>query len=205
MKWRAFFLLLCLASCADPLEALSEPLASRPYKRIVISEVHRVWGLNAPVAVAAGQLEQESSWNKSAVSCCAAGLAQFTSETAAAISKSYPDRLGSGDVFNPTWAVRALVTYDRDLGAGMAWAETSCDRWGFTLSAYNGGTNMLDRERELCNGSSGCDANAWFNNVERKRYRGVSAYRENRHYVRAIIFSTQAHYLTWGPTVECKQ
>ncbi|MDW9328117.1 transglycosylase SLT domain-containing protein, partial [Escherichia coli] len=59
------------------------------------------------------QLHQESGWRPDAVSPAGAqGLAQFMPATADWISQLMPG-LNSREPFNPAWAIRALVSYDR--------------------------------------------------------------------------------------------
>jgi soluble lytic murein transglycosylase-like protein len=65
----------------------------------------------------AAQLHQESGWRPDAVSPVGAqGLAQFMPATADWISQLMPG-LNSREPFNPAWAIRALVSYDRWLWA----------------------------------------------------------------------------------------
>lgn len=178
------------------------PIASLPYQRSVIREVRAQWGLNGPVSVMAGQIEQESAWNPQAKSNFAAGLAEFTPQTAAWISGAFPKELGSNQPYNPEWAIRALSIYDHELYGGIHGSAEECTHWAFTLSAYNGGSGWISRDRGLAR-ASGADPDVWFGQTERFTSRSPGASKENRGYPRRILLSLQAHYSTWGPEVSC--
>lgn len=157
-----------------------------------------MWGLNAPIAAFAGQIEQESSWNKDAKSTFASGLAQFTPATAADISKRYPD-LSSNQPLEPAWALRALARYDKELYLRYQDSVDDCNRWGFTLSAYNGGAGWVDRDKKLS-----VTPNKWFDGVELRSKRSPAAFAENRSYPRKILLQKQHHYTSWGLAVSCQ-
>ncbi|EDF3789750.1 transglycosylase SLT domain-containing protein, partial [Salmonella enterica subsp. enterica serovar Montevideo] len=93
--------------------AAQPPQAALQYRDDVIRNARLEWGLSAPVADFAAQLHQESGWRPDAVSPAGAqGLAQFMPATADWISQLMPG-LNSREPFNPAWAIRALVSYDR--------------------------------------------------------------------------------------------
>ncbi len=193
----AFLLALMQVQGGEP------PAAAKPYQRALLREARLAGGLDAPVAVFAGQIEQESGWGPNAKSAFANGLAQFTPPTAKDMARKYPSRLGDGKVFNPEWAIRALTTYDRDLYHGFDGA-TECDRWAFALSAYNGGAGWLNRDRRLCD-PAGCTPAVWFGGVDSYTARSAAAARENRAYPKRILFVTQHHYEGWGAIVSCSK
>ena len=184
--------LLALTTC----HAKAEPKASLPYKRDVIRE-------DAPVAVFAGQIEQESAWREKVCSPFACGLAQFTPATAEWISGAYPKDLSDGDPFNPQWAIRALVRYDRHLYDSALPSALECDRFAFTLSGYNGGAGWVVRDRRLCRSAAGCDPSRWFGHVEKYSGRAAWAMKENRGYPKRILYDRQFHYEQWGRTITC--
>lgn len=201
MTWCRFSrsLLVLLAAWLWSATSWAEPLAARPYRNDLIREARVVWGLTAPIAVFAGQIEQESGWRPNVCSAFACGLTQFTPATAADISRRHG--LGAPDTANPLWAIRALVFYDRDLYAQLS-AKTDCDQWGLSLSAYNGGIGNVRNDMSLCRGPI-CRRDAWFNNVDLRSNRSAAAFRENRAYPRRILLERQFTYATWGPTVRC--
>lgn len=179
------------------------PLPARPFQRSMLRESRAVWGMTAPTAVFGAQIQTESAWHPNAHSPYAAGLAQFIPATAQAMAKQHPETLGSADPLNPQWAIRALVQYDRDLFLAVHEAPEPCDRWAFTLSAYNGGPGWIPRDRRLCDGHEGCDTAKWFGNVEKYTGRSASNARENREYPRRILKQYQPNYRSWGGFIKC--
>jgi len=195
-----YVILIALIVWVAVTYARAEPLAARQYRADLTREAHAHWGLDAPIALLAGQVEQESAWRPNVCSPYACGLAQFTSGTATWISARYGNLLGGANVFNPQWALRALVIYDRDLYRARATAATDRDRWAFTLSSYNGGAGNLNREIAKCRALPPCDPSRWEGHVDGQSARADWAYRENRGYPRAI-FRRQLAYTHWGRTV----
>ncbi len=195
------FNLVCWA-CGQALGA-EVPTAALPYQRTLTREARAVWGLNAPIAVIAGQVQQESAWKPAVCSAFACGLAQFTPQTADWISGAYPHDLGANQPLSPAWALRAVVRYDYVLYEPLAWAWSDCDRWAFALSGYNGGPGWLERDRKLCSSFSACDPDRWWSNVELHTRRSPAAAKENRGYPRHILLSYQAVYVSWQGAVQC--
>lgn len=196
-----------LAGCTAPATAVvaAEPAAEPPkaaevYRRDLIRNARAVWGLGAPVAVFGAQVHQESAWNPTARSKYADGLAQFTPATAEWIAGVYGELAGA-DPFNPAWALRALVRYDRFLYERVSGAS-ECDRWAFTLAAYNGGLGWIDRDRRLA-AEHGADPERWWGHVENYSPRAAWAFEENRGYPRRILLVLQPRYARWGPGVAC--
>lgn len=177
------------------------PLRAIPFERTVISNVRLVWGLNGPVATVSGQIEAESSWKPDARSPYAAGLAQVTPDTAEWLSAKYHD-LYRADPLEPAWAIRALARYDFYLWSRQPNAVDDCNRWAFTLSAYNGGEGWVNRDKALA-AAHGSNTQKWWENVEKWSPRSEAAFTENRAYPRSILFNRQQHYITWGPVVIC--
>jgi membrane-bound lytic murein transglycosylase MltF len=182
--------------------AHAEPLASHPYRHTLTREAHAQWGLRAPIATMAGQIEQESGWRRDVCSSVACGLTQFTTPTAKWLGAKYPALLGVVNVFDPGWSLRALVIFDRDLYQQNAGAANDYNRWAFLLSSYNGGIGNLRRDQNLCREE--CNPTLWFGNVELRSGRSTAAFRENRNYVRAILERRQFTYEAWGDTVTCQ-
>ena len=176
MTWRrrpfawAFLPALAALAIADFLSTFASaatlPAAALPYQRSVIREARALFGMNAPAAMFGAQIQTESGWRPNAHSVYATGLAQFIPSTAAAMARRYPLELGLSGPLNPEWSIRALVRYDRDLRQSIE-ARTDCDRWAFTLSAYNGGPGWISRDRGLCRQHRGCDEFSWWGNVDR--------------------------------------
>ena len=128
--------LLCLLSGCHPVFAASIPVEARQYQRELTRNARAVWGLNAPVSTFAAQIHQESQWNARARSPVGAqGLAQFMPATASWIAGIYPDQLKDHQPYNPSWAMRALVQYNRWHWQRITGTASDCDHMAFTLSA----------------------------------------------------------------------
>jgi len=146
-----------------------------------------VWGIDAPVAVFAAQIHQESAWREAARSPVGAqGMAQFMPATADWIAKAYPAELGANQPFNPSWALRALVTYDRWLWERIQAAD-ACHRMAFVLSSYNGGLGWVQRDRKAA-ADKGLEPGEWWASVETVNAgRSAANWRENRGYPERIL------------------
>ncbi|EDO2134344.1 lytic transglycosylase domain-containing protein [Salmonella enterica] len=177
--------------------AAGPPPAALKYRSDVIRSARVDWGLNAPVADFAAQLHQESGWNPAARSPVGAqGLAQFMPSTADWIAGLMP-HLASREPYNPGWAIRALVSYDRWLWSRVA-VPDGCERMAMTLSAYNGGLGWVSRDRRLAR-TRGLDDARWFGAVETVNAgRSAANWRENRRYPRRILRELAPRYLSWG-------
>jgi soluble lytic murein transglycosylase-like protein len=131
-------------------ERVPVPRLARQYQRELTILAQREFGLGAPVALLAGQVHQESAWRDDVAtglvrsSAGAQGLTQFMPGTAKWIVERYPD-LGTAEPFNPLWALRAMVRYDRHL-YDRAKGNTECDKWWWTLRSYNGGEGHMRLE-----------------------------------------------------------
>jgi len=197
MKIFIFFLLI---SCSLQNSHAKEPLESLKYKRDLIRYSRVTWGMNAPIALFASQIHQESSWNYLAKSQYASGLSQFTWKTAEWIIDIYPE-LEKANVFNPIWSIRAMLLYNQWLDARISSAD-QCEQWAMVLSSYNGGLNWLKKDK-LLSKANGANPSIWWNNVELYSSRANWAMLENRDYPRKIIFQHQAIYENWGNKYIC--
>ena len=173
------------------------PAAALAYRSTLIRTARSVWGMDAPIAVFAAQLHQESAWKPDAVSHVGAqGLAQFmpaTTEWIVQVDKT----LTNPDPFNPAWSIRAMVVYDQWLFARTPARYSERDRMWVSLRAYNGGLGHWQREaassglaqpsREQVDAACG------------KARRAASHCRENLQYPARILNVHQPRYLTWGP------
>lgn len=198
-------LIIALAGACLSTQASADeiPQAADQYRRLLVRSAHAEWGLDAPIATLAGQVHQESRWNASARSPVGAqGLAQFMPATADWMADLYPAALGANQPFSPSWALRALVVYDRWLYERNQ-ATSDCDRWAFALSGYNGGPGWVNRDRALAS-AKGADKLAWFDSVERVNAgRSIANFRENRDYPRRILLRWEPLYVQagWGDGV----
>lgn len=194
---------MLLGACHPVFAADAIPSAAEQHRRLLVRAAHAEWGLDAPVATLAGQVHQESRWRSQARSPAGAqGIAQFMPATADWMAELYPNSLGPAQPYNPGWALRAMVAYDRWLYTRNQ-ASSDCDRWAFALSAYNGGLGWVNRDRVLAS-AKGADKLAWFDSVERHNAgRSAANFRENRHYPRAILLRWEPMYAAagWGSGV----
>lgn len=199
----AAVVILLIRACHGMAEAHHEnvaPEAAR-YRRQIVGEWRRVWGLWADPSVAFGQIHQESRFKPDARSKYAAGLAQFTPPTAADMQRWYPAELrevcaeAGGCPLSPGWAIRSLCLYDRRLW--LAVADTAdVDRWAFVLAGYNGGAGWLVKERRAA-AAQGLDPNQWWGQVEGVCLRAAWACAENRDYPRRILLAHAPRYRAW--------
>ena len=180
--------------------ATPEPRKSLKYKRDLIRYSRITWGMNAPVALFASQIQQESSWDYLAKSPYADGLTQFTPSTASWLKEIYPE-LSNGNVYNPIWAIHAMLLYDQWLDKEIK-AKDECNQWAMILSSYNGGLGWLKKDIELSS-SKGMNPEIWWNNVELYSLRADWAMKENRNYPKKILLNHQSSYSNWGRAVIC--
>jgi soluble lytic murein transglycosylase-like protein len=191
------------------------PAQANIYRAQLTREARAAWGLEAPVALFAAQVHQESGWREDARSPVGAlGLAQFMPGTAAWIAKLYPAGLADAAPLDARWALRALVTYNRWLWERLTeFRDDGLHRWGATLSAYNGGLGNVRKDRQLARTDpagageraamrgvlklrDSCDpaVSRWFCCVEHHSNRSAAAFRENREYPRRILLLLWPRY-----------
>lgn len=201
--WIILFMgfVLLVAVSAQSADASDIPRAAQMHRDTLVRAAHFEIGLDAPVATLAAQIHQESRWRPDAKSPVGArGISQFMPATATWIAKIYP-ALGPADPFNPGWALRAMVRYDAwHLEKFENHPASPCEKWALALSAYNGGLGWVYRDRDLAR-ASGARGLGWFDDIERfNSGRSISAFNENRHYVRAILLKWEPLYVAagWG-------
>jgi len=181
------------------------PTAAARLRGDLVREAHAQWGLDAPVAVLAAQVHQESGWNPEAVSRVgASGLGQFMPATARWWCDQHRYSLADCQPTNPTWALRALVGYDRWLWDRLPEAAQSpggdADRMWATLRAYNGGLGNWRAEAALAAGRRRQDIDAACGRARR----AAQFCPENLGYPRVILVQRQAIYRTWGGTLDLR-
>lgn len=171
------------------------PEASVQYRLKLERACSARFGLNAPIARVAGQLHAESRWQPAAQSRFADGLAQFTPATAKWLPTICPD-IGAFDPWNADQSIDAMCCYDAWLHQRVRGA-TECDRWAFTLSAYNGGLTWVQRDKQRAS-ASGADPLRWFGHVAAHSARAGWAFAENRGYVERILLRYEHAYIAAG-------
>ena len=173
------------------------PQAAQQYRPLLLRTAHAVWGLDAPVAVFAAQVHQESAWRPGAVSHVGAqGLAQFMPATTRWIASQSPD-LAAQQPYNPAWALRALVTYDLWLYERTPARYDPFDRMWVALRAYNGGLGHWQAEARGLGVRlpSRVQVDAACGTARR----AAVHCRENLGYPHRILVVLQPRYLLWGP------
>jgi soluble lytic murein transglycosylase-like protein len=202
-RWALYLLVfvVCVPFLITVASADEVPRAALKYKSDLIRNARYVYGLDAPVAVFAAQIHQESRWNKDAKSAFAGGLAQFTPDTAAWISGAYPQSLGANQPYNPAWAIRALVTYDKQL-YDQAKSDAPCDKMWKALWGYNGGMGWVLRDEKLA-AKSGANIRIAKEVEPFNAGRAPAMFKENRDYPRAILLKWQPTYALWGGEITC--
>ena len=179
------------------------PLGAVRWRGELTRAAYTTWGLDAPVAIFAAQVEQESGWRAGAVSRVGArGMAQFMPSTATWWCRI--NRLSECAPHNPRWALRALVGYDRwiweQIGAvpGAEAMDPVSRMWG-TLRAYNGGLGHWRAEARIAGSLDRLAVDAACGRARRHR----SHCRENVGYPR-VIFARQDRYAAWGGVVDIR-
>ncbi len=193
---RALILVL-LAGIVWPAHAQQIPHRAHQYRRELVRQAHAQWGLQAPVAALAAQVHQESAWRPDAVSHVGArGLAQFMPATA----RWWCERESIDDCLphNPTWALRAIVGYDKFLFDRAPPHLSDFDRLWLALRSYNGGerhwqdearsTGLRKPTREQIDAACG------------RARRHPKHCAENLGYPRRILHTLQPLYQGWGPS-----
>jgi len=190
--------------------AAQVPPQAAPYRLTLLREAQRQWGLDAPVAALAAQVQQESGWNPQAVSRVGArGMAQFMPATAA----WWCARTGTAKddclPHNPTWALRAMVGYDVYLFARVPAHHSRFDRLWLALRGYNGGEANLHAEARaallppLGEGRDGGTPTREQIDAACGQARRAAVYcRENLGYPRRILVDLQPRYASWGQVWE---
>lgn len=172
------------------------------YRREMQQSAWRVFGPGAPVALLAGQTQQESGCRHDAISPAGAeGLNQFMRATSADMAKLHAS-CSPAKPFDPVWSINCRDRYMRALiksQRSMTEAELSeCAAWAFGLKAYNGGGGWVNRDRRKAH-LARADPNDWrvvnqFNAGRKPEY-----HKENREYPERIL-RLQRRYVDagWG-------
>lgn len=195
----ACFVLLCLLAGSYMSDAVAQPVPqqAQQYRALLVRTAHAAWGLDAPVAVFAAQVHQESAWRPDAVSRVGAqGLAQFMPATAKWISGIDP-ALAARQPYSPSWALRALVTYDRWLYDRTPAHYAPQDRMWVALRGYNGGLGHW--QAEAAGTGLARPTRAQVDAACGQARRAAAHCAENLGYPQRILLVIQPRYLQWGP------
>lgn len=192
----ALCLLIILWACLSPAAA-QVPAAAKPYRAELTRAAHTQWGLNAPIAALAAQVHQESGWRANATSRVGAqGMAQFMPATATwwcDLNGLMPKQC---QPHNPTWALRALVGYDKWLYDRTPARYSAYDRMHVALRAYNGGLGHWQAEARAT--GARLPTREQVDAVCGAARRHHSHCPENLGYPHRILVMLQPRYATWG-------
>jgi soluble lytic murein transglycosylase-like protein len=190
-------LLLWLAATLALLCSTAHAQASR-YRAELTRIAHAEAGLDAPVALFAAQIQQESGWNPAAVSRVGArGMAQFMPATTVWWCGLAGIKADDCLPQNPSWAMRALVGYDLWLFERVR-GDIEFDRWWAALRAYNGGLGHWQAEAAKARPASDRTA---IDAACGKAKRHPLHCRENLDYPQRIMRLIQPRYSAWGREV----
>ncbi|WP_306602529.1 transglycosylase SLT domain-containing protein [Azonexus sp.] len=185
--------LLWLVSLAAIAQTVSGVAAK--HRADLVRIAHAQAGLDAPVALFAAQIHQESGWNPQAISRVGArGMAQFMPETAKWWCELHGQDAESCQPNNPVWAMRALIGYDLWLYQRVR-GQSEFDRWWAALRSYNGGLGHWQTEAAKARPATD---RAAIDAACGKAKRHPLHCGENLDYPRRIMLLIQPRYLGWG-------
>lgn len=197
MKRFRLILFACLALLCQVAHA-QVPSAATRYRAELVRAAHNQWGLDAPIAALAAQVHQESGWNPQAVSLVGAkGMAQFMPATSTWWCAIQGIASADCKPTNPTWAMRALVGYDKWLWDRIPEHFNAFDRMWATLRTYNGGLGHWQKEAALAAGKSREAIDAACGRARRSEQHCP----ENLGYPQRILVKLQPLYADWGAGV----
>jgi len=201
LKRLAVLVLLVLWACVLAWPAFAQvPAAAGLYRTELTRAAHLQWGLDAPLPALAAQVHQESSWRPEAVSRVGArGMAQFMPRTATWWCELNGLSAEDCQPENPTWALRALVGYDRWLYERTPQHYSARDRLWVALRAYNGGLAHWEAERRQARADGAADTVAAVDAACGRARRAPVHCVENLHYPQRILNELQPRYAAWGP------
>lgn len=186
-----FFALVAIVALVPSLASAADP--SAPYRSTLIREAQAVHGPDAPVAMFAGQIQQESSWRPGVTAWDnGRGLAQFMDGTTAQVTNLFPE-LGPPAPYDPRWAIRALIRYDGWIYRRVK-GKDECHRWAATLKGYNAGPGYVQQAQ-----AKSPDPATWFGVTEfiPTRQSAVN-FEYSRTYPHKILFKHQPKYSSMG-------
>lgn len=163
------------------------------YRSVLVREAQLVQGLEAPIPMYAAQIEQESGWRPGVTAWDnGRGLAQFMDATTDTVTRLYPE-LGKGDPYDPVWAIRAMVRYDKWIYNRVKGVD-ECQRFAAVLKSYNAGLGYVQQQQRVSP-----DPQVWFDVTEHiPTKQSATNQHYSRMYPRWILFKRQPTYAGWG-------
>ena len=195
--------LILLAMCApNPAHAQSIPQAAHQHRATLTRAAHTAWGLDAPIAALAAQVHQESGWRTSALSPVGAqGLTQFMPATARWWCTREKQSAAECQPYNPTWALRSMVGYDKYLYDLTPARFTPYERLYIALRGYNGGLGHWRAEAAIAAQQDHFPSLGKIDAACGKARRAAVHCAENLGYPRRILLELQPRYASWGATL----
>lgn len=193
-----------LAMCTPaPAAAQGLPQAAHKHRATLTRAAHTVWGLDAPIAALAAQVHQESGWRVNALSPVGAqGLTQFMPATARWWCAREQQSSAECQPFNPTWALRSMVGYDKYLYDLTPTWLNPYERMYVALRGYNGGLGHWRAEgAKAASASNPRPTLAQIDAACGKARRAALHCAENLGYPRRILIELQPRYASWGKTL----
>lgn len=183
--------------CAQPI-----PQAAHQHRATLTRAAHTAWGLDAPIAALAAQVHQESGWRANALSPVGAqGLTQFMPATARWWCAREQQSSAECQPYNPTWALRSMVGYDKYLYDLVPARFTPYERLYVALRGYNGGLGHWRAEAAIAAQQDHLPGIGKIDAACGRARRAAVHCAENLGYPRRILIELQPRYALWGKTL----
>lgn len=172
------------------------PVEVLPHRAAIVREAQFRFGIPAPAAAIAGQLQQESGFKADARSRVGAlGMAQFMPATAKWVAA---DLNATAAPLDPQWSIRAVAYYMKWLYDRVSY-RGDCDRYGAALSSYNGGLGWHNKRQ-----AKAADPQDFWGSVRLVNPGITDAnQRENQDYPQRIIYDRQNRFRALGGRLVC--
>lgn len=192
-----------LAFCSpQPAAAQPIPQAAHQHRATLTRAAHTAWGLDAPIAALAAQVHQESGWRANALSPVGAqGLTQFMPATARWWCAREKQSAAECQPYNPTWALRSMVGYDKYLYDLTPARFTPYERLYVALRGYNGGLGHWRAEAAVAGATNHFPSLTQIDAACGRARRAAVHCTENLGYPRRILLELQPRYASWGATL----
>ena len=199
----AFITIAMLSFCGmQQAAAQTIPQAAHPHRATLTRAAHTAWGLDAPIAAVAAQVHQESGWRANALSPVGAqGLTQFMPATARWWCAREQQSASECQPYNPTWALRSMVGYDKYLYDLAPPRFTPYERLYVALRGYNGGLGHWRAEAAIAAATNHFPSLAQIDAACGRARRAAVHCAENLGYPRRILGDLQPRYASWGKTL----
>ncbi len=202
------FILLSLAvsmlgfCTMQPACAQLIPQAAHQHRATLTRAAHTQWGLDAPIAALAAQVQQESGWRANALSPVGAqGLTQFMPATAKWWCARENQSAAECQPYNPTWALRSMVGFDKYLYDLTPARFSPYERFYIALRGYNGGLGHWRAEAAIAGAANHLPSLTQIDAACGRARRAQVHCTENLSYPRRILLALQPRYASWGKTL----